>query len=105
MKKLFNLKKKRDGVGMTSEEMQRLGELGKSIQQSLSCDINDNGIPCRTDRFCAVTDMVEYLSIHNFLFAGQDKLIEFYFDLDYRKMKKSEVSSRIEEMCSLTTNS
>jgi len=50
---------------LNKKEIKRLIELGKRIQLGLSCDINGQGIPCRTDRLQAVQDMVEYLSIHN----------------------------------------
>ncbi len=50
---------------LNNKEVKRLGELGQAIQGCLSCDINDNNIPCRTDRLQAVKYMEEYLSIHN----------------------------------------
>jgi len=50
---------------LTNKEIKKLIELGKKIQLGLSCDINGQGIPCRTDRLQAVEDMKEYLSIHN----------------------------------------
>jgi hypothetical protein len=50
---------------LTDEEINRLGILGKSIKKSLSCDINDEGLPCRTDRLAAVGLMKKYISIHN----------------------------------------
>ena len=51
---------------LNKKEIKRLIELGKRIQLGLSCDINGQGIPCRTDRLQAVDDMIEYLSIHNY---------------------------------------
>ena len=50
---------------LNKKEIKRLIELGKRIQLGLSCDINGQGIPCRTDRLQAVQDMVEYLKIHD----------------------------------------
>ena len=50
---------------LTTKEVKRLGELGQAIQGCLSCDINDNKIPCRTDRLEAVKLMKEYLKIHS----------------------------------------
>ena len=50
---------------LTDEEINRLGILGKSIKKSLSCDINGEGLPCRTDRLAAVGLMKKYISIHN----------------------------------------
>ncbi len=71
-------KKKKKNETLSNKEIKKLSKLGKNIQVSLSCDINGQGIPCRTDRFCAVKYMVEYLKIHNFEFLGEDSLIEFY---------------------------
>ena len=51
---------------LNDKEVKRLGELGQAIQGGLSCDINDNGIPCRTDRLDAVKHMKEYLEIHGY---------------------------------------
>ena len=50
---------------LNQKEIKRLIELGKRIQLGLSCDINGQGIPCRTDRLQAVKDMIEYLKIHD----------------------------------------
>ena len=49
---------------LTDEEIERLIILGEIIQANLSCDINGEGLPCRTDRLSAVQLMKEYLSIH-----------------------------------------
>jgi len=70
---------------LSNKEIKKLAKLGKDIQRSLSCDINGQGIPCRTDRFTAVEDMIEYLKIHNFKFLGEDQLVEFYKDKEYRE--------------------
>ena len=51
---------------LNNKEVKRLGELGQVIQGCLSCDINDNNIPCRTDRLEAVNHMIGYLSIHGY---------------------------------------
>ena len=50
---------------LTNKEINKLVELGADIQLCLSCDINDTGLPCRTDRFTAVELMQKYLKIHN----------------------------------------
>ena len=50
---------------LNKKEIKKLVELGKKIQLSLSCDINGQGIPCRTDRLQAVNDMIKYISIHD----------------------------------------
>ena len=50
---------------LTEKEIKELVELGKNIQLCLSCNINDTGLPCRTDRFEAVNLMKKYLEIHN----------------------------------------
>ena len=54
---------------LNDKEIKRLGELGQAIQGGLSCAINDNGIPCRTDRFDAVKHMLEYVKIHGYVFT------------------------------------
>ncbi len=53
---------------LSNKEIKEISKLGKKIQTSLSCDINGQGFPCRTDRFSAIEDMIEYLKIHNFKF-------------------------------------
>ena len=50
---------------LNKKEIKKLIELGKKIQLGLSCDINGQGIPCRTDRLQVVNDMIEYVSIHD----------------------------------------
>jgi hypothetical protein len=49
---------------LTEKEIKELVELGKNIQLCLSCNINDTGLPCKTDRFEAVNLMKKYLGIH-----------------------------------------
>ena len=74
---------------LSNKEIKKLTKLGKNILASLSCDVNGQGIPCRTDRFTAVENMIEYLKIHNFKFLGEDQLVEFYKDTKYRNKKRS----------------
>jgi len=50
---------------LNKKEMKQLAKLGKNIIVSLECDINGQGIPCRSDRLQAVKDMIEYLKIHD----------------------------------------
>ena len=49
---------------LNKKETKRLVILGGKIKMSLNCDINDTGLPCRTDRLAAVEDMIEYIKIH-----------------------------------------
>ena len=51
---------------LTDKEINKLVELGKNIQLCLSCNINDTGLPCATDRFEAVDLMKKYLEIDLF---------------------------------------
>ena len=51
---------------LSDHELKQLPELGKSIIVSLECDINDMGVPCRTDRLYAVEKMIAYLKLHNY---------------------------------------
>ena len=67
---------------LNKKEIKRLIELGKRIQLGLSCDINGQGIPCRTDRLQAVEDMIEYIMIHDY---------RVYVVTDVEKKKGSEL--------------
>ena len=51
---------------LTDSELEQLAELGKSIRGGLECDLNDTGVPCRTDRLWVVEDMKKYLEIHDY---------------------------------------
>ena len=62
---------------LNKKEIKRLIELGKRIQLGLSCDINGQGIPCRTDRLQAVKDMIEYLKIHDYYIGHKKDLIQY----------------------------
>ena len=58
------LKNRKSKNILTDEEIERLVVLGKDIQSNLSCNINEEEFPCRTDRLSAVQSMKEYLLIH-----------------------------------------
>ena len=51
---------------LNSQEQEELFRLGDDIQKDLSCDANGTGIPCRTDRLEAVSNMKRYLEIHGY---------------------------------------
>ncbi len=51
---------------MNEKEQADLVSLGEDIQANLSCDINGTGLPCRTNRLEAVSDMKKYLEIHGY---------------------------------------
>ena len=51
---------------LSDHELKQLAELGKSIIVSLNCEINQSGVPCRTDRLEAVKYMISYLKLHNY---------------------------------------
>ena len=51
---------------LTAREQEELVKLGDNIQKDLSCDANGTGLPCRTDRLDAVSNMKRYLEIHNY---------------------------------------
>jgi hypothetical protein len=55
---------------LNKDEIKELARLGKKIQAELSCDINDQGIPCRTGRFTVIEMMKDYLKIHNYEILG-----------------------------------
>ncbi len=49
---------------LSNKDIKKLVKLGGDIQLDLGCDVNETGLPCRTDRFSAVESMIEYLEIH-----------------------------------------
>jgi hypothetical protein len=51
---------------LTDNQMKQLAKLGKAIQDALECNVNGEGVPCRTDRLDAVQSMIKYLQIHNY---------------------------------------
>ena len=51
---------------LTNQEQEDLVKLGDNIQKDLSCDANGTGLPCRTDRLEAVSNMKRYLEIHDY---------------------------------------
>ena len=53
-------------TNLTDSDMAELAELGEKIQLDLSCDVNGEGVPCRTDRLEAVKNMAEYLRLHDY---------------------------------------
>ena len=57
---------------LSDEEMKKLAKLGYKIICSLSCNINGEGVPCKTDRLEAVELMKQYLKIHNINFTVDD---------------------------------
>ncbi len=52
---------------LTDNDIKKLAELGKEIKLRLDCDINEIGVPCRTDRFAIVDGMKEYLELHGYV--------------------------------------
>ena len=53
---------------LNKKEIEMLNKLGKDISLSLdldNTDLNNIGIPSRTNRLQAVKDMIEYLKIHD----------------------------------------
>ena len=53
-------------IGLSDIEIDKLVKLGKDIQGDLSCDANGTGLPCRTDRLEAVSNMKKYIEIHGY---------------------------------------
>ena len=74
---------------LNKKEIKKLNELGKKIQLSLDCDINAQGIPCRSDRFQALEDMIEYLKIHNYsVVEGSNVFQSIVTHIDGKKINK-----------------
>ena len=55
---------------LTKAEQRKLCRLGEAISIDLGCNANGNGLPCRTCRFEAVENMIEYLRIHDIEVIG-----------------------------------
>ena len=53
-------------IGLSDIEIEELFRLGDDIKKDLSCDANGTGLPCRTDRLEAVSNMKRYLEIHGY---------------------------------------
>jgi hypothetical protein len=51
---------------LTDKEEKQLAKLGKALRIALECDVNGEGLPCRTDRLDAVQSMIKYLQIHDY---------------------------------------
>jgi len=52
---------------LTQKDLKKLETLGVKIRACLSCNINDTGVPCRTDRLESIKLMQEYLLVHDIL--------------------------------------
>jgi len=52
---------------LTQKDLKKLEKLGVKIRACLSCNINDTGVPCRTDRLESIKLMQEYLLVHDIL--------------------------------------
>lgn len=44
----------------------QLADLGAKIILDLSENINGDGVPGRTSRFCAIENMIKYLELHDY---------------------------------------
>ena len=55
------------GNVLTNKDLKKLEKLGVKIRACLSCNINDTGVPCRTDRLESIKLMQEYLLVHDIL--------------------------------------
>jgi len=52
---------------LSDKDFKKLAKIGKHISMGLSCDINGEGVPCRTDRLNVVEAMIEYIELHNWV--------------------------------------
>ena len=81
---------------LTDTDIKRLVKLGGDIQQDLGCDVNDTGLPCRTDRLSAVESMKDYLEIHDYIVRHKDKkpyrIMKSKSQREEIKNKKSNIS-------------
>ena len=74
---------------LNEKEQADLISLGENIQANLSCDVNGTGLPCRTDRLEAVSDMKKYLEIHGYKISLEEHC--------YRRWQHYEGSSVYDE--------
>ena len=51
---------------MDGVDIEREAHIGSFIHDTLECDINGQGIPCRTDRLFAVDLMIHYIQLHGY---------------------------------------
>ena len=58
---------------LSEEEMKQLAVYGKVIRDSLECDANGQGVPCRTDRLWAVHFMKRYLETHDYTVTNDEE--------------------------------
>tara|TARA_B100000287_G_scaffold391437_1_gene403096 strand:- start:296 stop:565 length:270 start_codon:yes stop_codon:yes gene_type:complete len=82
---------------LTDTDIKRLVKLGGDIQQDLGCDANGTGLPCRTDRFSAVENMIEYLEIHGMKIIKDPKIWVYPSKSEEAEGKKPKISN-ISEM-------
>ena len=74
---------------LSDHEMKKLIKLGKVIKKGLSCDINGTGMPCRSDRFQVLKDMIEYLKIHNYsVVEGSNVFESIVTHMNVKKISK-----------------
>ena len=60
---------------MDDVDIERVAHIGSFIHDTLECDINGQGIPCRTDRLFAVDLMIHYIQLHGYDVYEGDELI------------------------------
>ena len=59
---------------LTEANIGELARLGEFIVADLSCDVNGEGVPCRTDRLAAVDNMIEYLRLHDYVITNEGEM-------------------------------
>jgi len=50
---------------LNDKELKELARLGKAIKLDLDCDLDNDGVPCRSCRFEVVKNMKRYLKLHD----------------------------------------
>ena len=58
---------------LTDKQVDKLIELGPDIIAGLECNLNGDGLPCRTDRLYAVDKMIAYVKLHGYKVIDKDK--------------------------------
>ena len=50
---------------LNDKELKELARIGNAIKLDLDCDLDNDGVPCRSCRFEVIKNMKQYLKIHD----------------------------------------
>tara|TARA_R110002012_G_scaffold23282_3_gene79178 strand:- start:257 stop:526 length:270 start_codon:yes stop_codon:yes gene_type:complete len=81
---------------LTDKDLKKLEKLGVKIRACLSCNINDTGVPCRTDRLESIKLMQEYLLVHDIYSISYTSLVELQ-DKELNEIIEEKIKNRVNE--------